>query len=262
MIRLALIGCDDAASADVAIRPRLQGATFAAAVDPDPDKASRAAHALGASISSTSLNDLLAKNSDAFDAVIVNTANRSHGPLAEKAALAGKHVLVETPLALSTEAADAAIEACRSAGVRLMVGQAMRFIPSHQKVRESLASGTAITREARARLRLCVESVEVNPDGTMTFNVSWQAEIEEGLPVAALVKQSDVGNTNMYVTDDKGNRYDFIDLGGAAREETTIPNGEKATGWFLFPPPRGYARNFIFIDDDNHWAIPGILLVQ
>ena len=121
--------------------------------------------------------------------------------------------------------------------------------------------------DERARLRLCVESVEVHQDGTMRFNVSWQAEIEKGLivggqPVDALAKRSDVGNANMYVTDGQGNRYDFIDLGGAAREDTTIPNGEKATGWFLFPPPREGARNFIFIDNDNHWAIPGILLEQ
>ncbi|MFC1935292.1 AAA family ATPase [Chloroflexota bacterium] len=119
--------------------------------------------------------------------------------------------------------------------------------------------------EERTRVKLCVESVEVYPEGTMKFITSWQAEIEEGLvvsgqPVAALVKGSDVGNTNMYVTDDRGNRYDFIDLGGAARDETTIPSGEKATGWYLFSPPREGARLFTFHDDDNFWAIAGIRL--
>ena len=119
--------------------------------------------------------------------------------------------------------------------------------------------------EERARLILCVESVEVYRDGTMRFNVSWQAEIEEGLevggqPVYALHKSSDVGNTNMYVTDDRGNRYNFIDLGDAASEDIYIPNEEKATGWYLFQPPREGARLFTFHDDDNFWAIAGIRL--
>ena len=117
----------------------------------------------------------------------------------------------------------------------------------------------------RVRLRLCVESVDVDTDGAMKFTISWRAEIEEGLVldglrVTQLVKSSDAGKTNMYITDDRGNRYDFTDLGDAATGETTIPNGEKAEGWFLFPPPQGGARLFTFHDDDNFWAISGILL--
>ncbi|MEE8442507.1 MAG: ATP-binding protein [Dehalococcoidia bacterium] len=126
----------------------------------------------------------------------------------------------------------------------------------------------ASSEEPLARLKLCVESVEVSQEGIMQFNVSWTAEIKENLvdasgrPLNALKKDSDEGNTNMYVTDDRGNRYDFTDLGGAARETTIIQNGEKATGWFLFPPPRKNARLFTFHDDDHFWAIAGIILEQ
>ena len=141
VMRLALIGCGDAASGYLAARPHLQRAVFAAAVDPDLTRASVAARALDASISTDSFDDLLAQNSDAFDAVLINWSGTTRAGLLEKAAEAGKHVLVETPLALSTDGADAAIEACRSAGVCLMVGQALRFMASVQKVRDSLASG-------------------------------------------------------------------------------------------------------------------------
>ena len=117
----------------------------------------------------------------------------------------------------------------------------------------------------RAFILVCVESVLVNPGGQMRFDVSWEPQIEEGLIVDgqlvnALAKLSDEGNTNMYVIDDRGNRYDFVDLGGAAREETVIPTGEKATGWFLFSPPQDKARRFTFLDDDRDWAIAGIVL--
>jgi predicted dehydrogenase len=141
MTRLAMVGCGNGATEYSAVRLRLEGASFAAAVDPDLDKARSTAHDLGASISAESLDDLLAQNTDAFDAVLISSTNTAHGPPVEIAAAAGKHVFIETPLAPSTEAADAAIEACRSAGVRLMVGQSTRFMPSNQRVKESLASG-------------------------------------------------------------------------------------------------------------------------
>ncbi len=101
-----------------------------------------------------------------------------------------------------------------------------------------------VEAQRRARVKLCVESVEVNPDGTAKFNVSWTAEIAEDLIVEGqlidrLAKQSDLGNVNMYITDNRGNRYDFIDLGGAAKEETIILNRETVMGWFLPPPTQG-----------------------
>ena len=119
--------------------------------------------------------------------------------------------------------------------------------------------------EELAKLKLCVESVEVSQRGEMKFNISWEAQIQEGLEVDGqlvntLLKESDAGSTQMYITDDMGNRYDFIDLGGAALEVTLIQSGNKADGWFLFPPPIDQARRFTFHDDDNFWAIAGIVL--
>ena len=140
MIRLALIGCGDATRYAVAAH-RLQGATFAAVVDSDLSEARSAARALDASVSAGTLDELLAGSSDTFDAVVIDSTSGSREALVEQAAAAGKHMLAEMPLALSAEAADVAIRACRAAGVRLMVGQAMRFMESQRMVKESLASG-------------------------------------------------------------------------------------------------------------------------
>ena len=141
MTRLAVIGCGDASTGYSDVRLRLQRAAFAAAADADLDRARLTAQALDAPIWAGSLDDLLARDSEAFDAVLIDSRDMLHAALVEKAAGAGKHVFVEMPLALSTEAADAAIAACQSAGVRLMAGQAMRFMESHLKVKEGLASG-------------------------------------------------------------------------------------------------------------------------
>ena len=141
MVRLAVVGCGDNSTGYSAVGQRLQGAAFTATADPDVDKAGRTAHALGASVVSGSLDDLLERNSDAFDAVVVDAVNKAHATLVQRAAASGKHVLVETPLALSTEEADAAIDACQASGVRLMVGQGMRFMPPAETVKENLISG-------------------------------------------------------------------------------------------------------------------------
>jgi predicted dehydrogenase len=55
-----------------------------------------------------------------------------HAPVAIAALKAGKHVLVEKPMALSGAEADAMITAARQAGRVLMAGQVVRFIPSYR----------------------------------------------------------------------------------------------------------------------------------
>ena len=123
-----------------------------------------------------------------------------------------------------------------------------------------------LNAEQRTWVELCVNSVEVRDDGQLVFQISWGARIGEGVltsggsPATALQKPSDIGNTNMYVTDNLGNRYDFTDLGGAASEDTIIRKDENVEGWFLFPPPHPDAKLFTFHDDDNFWAIAGVSL--
>ncbi len=76
-----------------------------------------------------------------LDAVIIATPNCYHGPQTIAALKAGKHVLVEKPMALSRQEAQAMIDAAEQAGKFLMVGQNQRLMPPHQKAREIIASG-------------------------------------------------------------------------------------------------------------------------
>ena len=140
MIRLALIGCGSAASY-AAVSSRLAGAAITVVADSDPGAAEAARHALGASASEASLDGLLTAHGGAFDAVVVDSQGESRAQLARKAAGAGKHVLVETPLALSTAEADAVVGATMNSGVRLMTGNLARFAPAGATVREALDSG-------------------------------------------------------------------------------------------------------------------------
>jgi predicted dehydrogenase len=75
------------------------------------------------------------------DAVFIVSANGAHCPETLAAARAGKHVLVEKPMALNVAEAEQMIAGCRSAGVHLMVGHLIRFSPLIRHIRKTIASG-------------------------------------------------------------------------------------------------------------------------
>jgi predicted dehydrogenase len=87
----------------------------------------------------TSYQDVL--DDAAIDAVILATPHTRHREQVEAAAARGKHVFCEKPFALSRADAEAAIAACRRAGVALGVGQNRRMWPSIVAIRELVASG-------------------------------------------------------------------------------------------------------------------------
>ena len=139
--RLALIGGGENAASYTTVTPRLPNAAFVAVVDPQPDRAQSAVDSLGGSITANSLEKLLERGADAFDAVIIPESNHARSSLALEAAAAGKHVLTASPLAPSVEDAEKVVDACRSAGVRLMASSSLRFMPSHQAVKDAVAEG-------------------------------------------------------------------------------------------------------------------------
>ncbi len=71
------------------------------------------------------LDELLARKD--VDAVLVATPHSGHLAQVTQAARAGKHVLVEKPMALNPAECDAMIAACREAAVTLSVIQTVRF---------------------------------------------------------------------------------------------------------------------------------------
>lgn len=74
-------------------------------------------------------------------AVSVCTTDRLHLAPVVAAAQAGKHILVEKPLATSVADCEVMIEAARSAGVKLMVGQILRFDPRYYAAYKALREG-------------------------------------------------------------------------------------------------------------------------
>lgn len=77
-----------------------------------------------------------------LDAVIVATPDQLHRDACVLAAEAGKHVLVEKPIATTISDAEDIIRTTDKAGVKLMVGFALRFSPPYVHAKKVVADGT------------------------------------------------------------------------------------------------------------------------
>jgi len=86
-----------------------------------------------------SYSDLLGDRD--VEVVDICTPTYTHRKLAVEAMEAGKHVLVEKPMALSLMEADEMISASRRAGVKLMVAHVLRFFPEYMKAKDLLDRG-------------------------------------------------------------------------------------------------------------------------
>jgi predicted dehydrogenase len=75
------------------------------------------------------------------DLVDLCVPNDQHAPMAIQALRAGKPVLVEKPIALTMDDADAMVAASQEAGQPLMVGQVLPFVPEFAFAYEAVGSG-------------------------------------------------------------------------------------------------------------------------
>ena len=78
---------------------------------------------------------------DDVDAVDICSPNALHAEMAIAAAEAGKHVLVEKPIAVTLAEADAMIDAAASAGVVLMAAHNVRFAAPYAAAASAVATG-------------------------------------------------------------------------------------------------------------------------
>lgn len=104
---------------------------------------------------------------DQVDAVALALPPDVQAPLAERAAAAGKHLLLEKPVALSTEAADRVVDAVRAAGVASVVFFTLRFQD---------ATATWLTQAGRTQLAGGAGSWLSSIAGTPYASSAWRQE--------------------------------------------------------------------------------------
>ncbi len=141
MLNFALVGCGRIAKrhSELLGNAQIPGARLAAVCDIVPDKASR----IGAQFSVPHFPDMhqMMTSGTPIDVVVVLTESGRHAEHVIALAPYGKHIIVEKPMALRLQDADAMIRACDEAGVKLFVVKQNRFNVPVVKLREALAAG-------------------------------------------------------------------------------------------------------------------------
>ena len=116
-----------------------EGAEIVAAYSRDQARAEAFASKHGAREAYTSVEALLADSR--VDAVFVASPNHLHAQHTKLATEAGKHVLVEKPMATSVDEFLDMINACNANVVKLAVGFQLRYHPGHLEARRLVAEG-------------------------------------------------------------------------------------------------------------------------
>jgi len=115
-LRFGVIGCGEIAALTCQAIAEASNARVAMLMDPRPEVLSDLSEMLSAP-TTTNVDDVFANPE--VDAVYIAVPHAQHVPIGIRAAAAGKHVLMEKPIATTLADADALIGACREHGVAL-----------------------------------------------------------------------------------------------------------------------------------------------
>src|SRR3954454_15332438 len=117
-------------------RPELE---FWGLCEMNPERAAKFSARYPGARTSSDLEEVLADPT--VDAVSIATPPRTHHALAKQALQAGKHVLVEKPLATTSAEAEELAELADSRGLVLMPGHTFLYSPAVNKGRDLIVSG-------------------------------------------------------------------------------------------------------------------------
>ncbi len=78
---------------------------------------------------------------DQVDVVDICAPTDLHAAIGLQAAAAGRHLLVEKPLARKLHEGEKLLQACQQAGVQLLVGHVLRFFPEYAAAQAAVARG-------------------------------------------------------------------------------------------------------------------------
>lgn len=117
----------------------IEGVEVTSIMGPSKDKINDVASQRGIAHAATTLEDCIAR--DDVDAVILSTPTQMHAQQAIACMDAGKHVLIEIPMADSLEDSQKIVTKQEQTGLVAMAGQVRRFNPSHQWIHNKVKAG-------------------------------------------------------------------------------------------------------------------------
>lgn len=137
--RFGLVGCGTIARIHASAIASMEQAELAGVFDPAAASAEIFGEKYRCGVYHT-LEEMLQDPS--LDVVNICTPSGTHAEIALAAARAGKHVVVEKPLAIQLEDAQAVVRAQRETGVKICVVSQLRFAPDVQALHQAVEYGT------------------------------------------------------------------------------------------------------------------------
>lgn len=142
MVGFALVGCGriSARYREILGKAQVTGAQLVAACDIRPERAA----AFGAKMNVPVFDDMhrmMSTMGERIDVICILTESGNHARHCLELVRYGKTLIVEKPMALTVEDADAMIAACERAGVRLCVVKQNRYNLPVTKLREAVEAG-------------------------------------------------------------------------------------------------------------------------
>ena len=136
---MGIIGSRFVASAHAQALRQTPGVELTAVASPNAEHAWEFHRRFEIEHTFTDYKDLL--SSGFVDAITIACPNDLHAQVTIDAAAAGKHVLVDKPMAMSLDECDRMIEACKKAGVILMYGENLCFAPKYVRAKQLADQG-------------------------------------------------------------------------------------------------------------------------
>jgi UDP-N-acetyl-2-amino-2-deoxyglucuronate dehydrogenase len=133
--RIALVGCGRISKNHFEAIDKTDGLELVGVADADPERAKQAGTSWNVPYFSSYERMLAEMNPDV---VTIATPSGLHAEQGILAAEAGKHVVMEKPMAISLTGADALVHACDRAGVRLFVVKQNRLNPPVQLLKRAV----------------------------------------------------------------------------------------------------------------------------
>lgn len=228
-LRVAIVGVGWAGTRHVeAIGELGRGLVVECLVDADAAfLAERSAH-LGIAKTYAAYADALADRS--VDAVSICTPHPLHAPQAIAAAEAGKHVLVEKPMAMDVAEATRMIDAAAANGVKLYVAENATYAPMAQRLRQIVRDGEYIGQLVSASVtagfrapsygypgrRAWLAKPELGGKGTWTLH---------GIHTVAQMRYVLGEVRSIYALEHKGRAYQRRDVEGTTSCLLTLESG-------------------------------------
>lgn len=136
-ISVGVVGCGYWGSKHVRVLSSSAAVERVVVIDPRPERRAELHQAFPAAGAVASMDEALPQ----VDALVIATPAASHADLALRAIAAGKHVLVEKPLATTVPDARRLIDAAAAAGVVLMAGHTFEYNAAVWALREAVRGG-------------------------------------------------------------------------------------------------------------------------